>query len=98
MVQISPRTKKVNFSLSGVKAHKVFVVGDFNSWNKTSHPMKKGKNNWKLSVKLTAGEYKFKYLADGNWLNDPAADRYAGNPYGGEDSVVIIPETKHRKK
>jgi len=96
MVQISPRTKKVNFSLSGVKAGKVFVVGDFNNWDRTKHRMKKEKSNWKLAMKIPAGEYKFKYLADGNWLNDPAAHRYAGNPYGGEDSVVVVPDSRRR--
>lgn len=98
MVQISPRTKKVNFSLSGVEAHKVYVVGDFNKWDRAKHPMKKDRNNWKLSVKIPAGEYKFKYLADGNWLNDPVAHKYVGNPYGSEDSVVVVPGTRRGKK
>lgn len=94
MVQISQRTKKVNFSLSGVKARKVFVVGDFNNWDRTQHAMKKEKNGWKLSMKVPAGEHKFKYLADGNWMNDSAAHKYVGNPYGGEDSVVVVPGTR----
>ncbi len=96
MVQISQRTKKVNFSLSGVKARGVFVVGDFNNWDRTKHAMKKEKNGWKLSVRLPAGEHKFKYLVDGNWLNDPAAHKYAGNPYGSEDSVVVVPDSGRR--
>ena len=98
MVQISPKTKKVDFTLSGVEANKVFVVGDFNNWNRTKHRMKREKNNWKLSVKLSAGEYKFKYLADGNWFNDPVAHGYVGNPYGGEDSVVIVPKTRSGRR
>jgi len=98
MVQISPKTKKVNFNLFGVKADKVFVVGDFNKWDRTKHRMKKEKSGWKLSMKIAAGEYKFKYLADGNWLNDPAAHKYVGNPYGGEDSVVVVPEDGRAKR
>jgi 1,4-alpha-glucan branching enzyme len=94
MVQISPRTKKVDFTLSGVQASDVFVVGDFNKWSKTKHRMKKQKESWKLSVKLPAGEHKFKYLVDGNWLNDPAAHKYVENPYGSEDSVVVVPDTR----
>ena len=98
MVQISPKTKKVNFVLSGVEANKVFLVGDFNNWNRSKHRMKREKRDWKLSIKLTAGEYKFKYLADGNWLNDPTAHKYVGNPYGGEDSVVVVPKTRSGSK
>lgn len=98
MVQISPKTKKVDFTFSGVEANKVFVVGDFNKWNKTKHRMKRERSNWRLSVELPAGEYKFKYLADGNWFNDPAAHKYVENPYGGEDSVVIVPGTRSGRK
>jgi 1,4-alpha-glucan branching enzyme len=90
MIQISPKTKKVSFVLSGVSAQKVFLVGDFNDWDKTGHPMKKTKNNWKAEIKLPSGEYKFKYLADGNWINDPSAHKYIPNVYGGEDSVVVV--------
>ena len=91
MIQISPKTKKVSFVLSDVSARKVFLVGDFNDWDKTQHPMKKTKNNWKAEIKLPFGEYKFKYLADGNWMNDPSAHKYVPNVYGGEDSVVVVP-------
>jgi len=90
MIQISPKTKKVSFILSDVSARKVFLVGDFNDWDKTQHPMKKTKNNWKAEIKLPFGEYKFKYLADGNWINDPSAHKYIPNVYGGEDSVVVV--------
>ena len=96
MIQVSPRTKKVSFSLPGIEAREVYVVGDFNKWNRTKHRMKKQKENWKVSVKLPAGEYKFKYLVDGNWLNDPAAHKYEGNPYGSEDSVVVVPDSRRR--
>ena len=98
MVQISDRTKKVSFSLPGVQASDVYVVGDFNKWNRTKHRMRRQKDNWRISVKLPAGEYKFKYLVDGNWVNDPAAHKYVGNPYGGQDSVVVVPPARTARK
>lgn len=98
MVQISDRTKRVSFSLSGVQARDVYVVGDFNKWNRTKHRMKRQQDNWRLSVKLPAGEYKFKYLVDGNWVNDSAAHKYVGNPYGGQDSVVVVPSAKGTRR
>jgi hypothetical protein len=37
----------------------------------------------------TGREYRFRYLLDGTqWTNDPVADGYAPNPYGGEDSLL----------
>jgi 1,4-alpha-glucan branching enzyme len=97
MIQVSPKTKKVNFTISDLDAKKVFLVGDFNRWDERKHPMKKLKNkSWKLEVKLPAGEYKFKYLVDGNWINDPVAHKYVPNIYGGEDSVVVVPQPTKR--
>jgi len=98
MVQISDRTKKVSFSLPGVQATDVYVVGDFNKWNRTKHRMRRQKDNWRISVKLPAGEHKFKYLVDGSWVNDPAAHKYVGNPYGGQDSVVVVPSARTARK
>ena len=35
--------------------------------------------------------YHFRYLIDGHrWENDPAADGYAPNPFGTEDSVIEV--------
>ena len=43
-----------------------------------------------LSLEPTR-EYRFRYLLDGEcWENDWAADRYAPNSFGSEDSIVEI--------
>ncbi len=97
MIQFSTKTKKANFTLSDLDAKKVFLVGDFNNWDQKKHPMKKFKSNkWKREVKIPVGEYKFKYLVDGIWMNDPNAHKYVSNIYGGEDSVVVIPGSKKK--
>jgi hypothetical protein len=43
-------------------------------------------------VALEGGRrYRYRYLADGErWINDWAADAYAPNPFGGDDSVVCL--------
>jgi len=45
-----------------------------------------------LTLSLTPGQsYRFRYLLDGSrWENDWAADSYAPNPYGSDDSVVEV--------
>ena len=54
-------------------AEKIYLVGDFNSWDETSIPMKKGPDG-SFSVKKqldTNKEYQFRYLLDGKaWIND----------------------------
>jgi 1,4-alpha-glucan branching enzyme len=68
----------------------VYLVGDFNNWNETSHAMDKLKDGrFKLVVKLDTGrEYQFRYLVDGDWHNDWEADKYVPNPFSGDNSVV----------
>jgi 1,4-alpha-glucan branching enzyme len=71
----------------------VHLVGDFNDWDSSITPMKRHKNGSftaALYLKPDCG-YQFRYLVDGvAWENDPEAEKYLPNPYGGENSVVIV--------
>ncbi len=73
-------------------AHSVYLVGEFNGWNPTSHPLVQNRRNpnWHITLELEANrEYQFRYLLDGEkWVNDCDADRYVPDQYGGENSVV----------
>lgn len=72
-------------------AKEAFLVGDFNDWNESSHPMSQLKDGrFKLAIKLEPGkEYQFRYRVDGEWQNEWDADKYASNPYSGDNSVVV---------
>lgn len=87
------KVMKVTFETHPLpEAEEVYLVGDFNDWNETSHPMKKRKKDgcFTLAVKLEPGqEYSFRYLVDGEWHNEWEADKYAPNPYEGDNSVVV---------
>jgi len=75
------------------QARKVTVVGDFNKWDSEASPMKKRRNgDFETTLELPVGkEYRFRYLIDGHrWENDWCADKYEQNPYGCDDSVVIV--------
>ncbi len=87
---------KVTFSLpSAVQGETVFLVGDFNSWDEKSHPMKRNKDgSFTLVLDLDKGkEYQFRYLVNGSeWHNDWEADKYVPNPFSGDNSVVVTSE------
>lgn len=90
--------------LEGVTA--LHLVGDFNNWSISEHPLAQDKDGgWSAAVTLEAGkEYQFRYFANGtDWHNDWAADRYAPNEYGSDNSVVstmdeALPAAKTAKK
>ena len=84
---------KVTFYLPDeIPAKSVYLVGDFNNWNKESTPLHQLKDGrWKVEINLDAGkEYQYRYFVNGSqWHNDWNADKYIAHPYGGENSVVV---------
>lgn len=85
---------RVTFVLpADVNAQTACLCGDFNDWDKESHPMKKKKDgSFTLALNLEAGRhYHFRYFLDGErWENDWEADAYVPNLFGGEDSVINL--------
>ena len=87
------RVCDVTFTLpADVKAQFAHLLGEFNDWDPTVHPMKKDKdNNFSVQITIPPGIYRFRYLLDGErWENDWEADSYAPNEYGSEDSVIEV--------
>lgn len=82
---------KVTFALPAEEAKKVSVVGSFNDWNAKKLPLKKLKNGtFKGTVDLETGNsYEFKYIVDGSYVNDEAADAYAWNDFAGAENGVL---------
>ena len=69
----------------------LYLVGDFNVWNQAAHPMQHNEDGaWSLALELEPGrEYQYRYrTAEGVWYDDPAADAYAPNPHGSNNSIV----------
>lgn len=87
---------KVTFRLprevTGV-AKKASLVGDFTHWEKGALPMKRLKSgDFEITLELPSNaEYRFRYLIDDcRWENDRHADAFNPNPFGSEDSIIIL--------
>jgi len=82
---------KVTFSIEAEDAKKVSVVGSFNNWNAKKAPLKKLKNGtFKGTLDLEKDNaYEFKYVVDGAYVNDAAADAYAWNDFAGAENSVV---------
>lgn len=87
---------KVTFRLppaAAPEAEKVFLVGDFNDWQKDATPMTRLKNGeFKVSLELEPGqEYSFRYLIEGGtWVNDWQADKYVPSGINAEENSVVV--------
>jgi len=82
--------RKIAFKYRSSKPKTVFLVGDFNKWNKKVNPMKKGQNFvWETVLILSPGEYKYAYIVDGKRINDPN-NKKTVHLKGGKASVLTV--------
>ena len=82
---------KVTFSVLAEDANEVAVVGNFNEWNAEAVQLKKLKNGtFKGPVDLEKdNSYEFRYIVDGDYINDDQADAYAWNDYASAENGVL---------
>ena len=89
-----PKTIEVTFRLpAAVEANSVALCGDFNAWSTGDIPLDRDDDGcWQATVALRSGfEYRYKYLIDGQrWENAWEADGYVANPFGSEDSLIVV--------
>jgi hypothetical protein len=71
-------------------AKKVFLAGDFNSWDPKAYPMNKEGDDWIFPVHLTVGKHRYKFIVDDKWMNDPANPLWEQNEYGTGNSILWI--------
>ena len=83
--------EKVVFAIEAADAKEVYLLGDFNDWNPKKHPMKReGHNKWVASVNLSRGQYEYKFLVDGQWVEDPLNDQVCRNCFGTHNNVFNV--------
>jgi chromosome partitioning protein len=86
-----PKLMQVAFSIAAPDAKEVFLVGDFNDWKlEESNRMKKDKDIWTKRMKLGLGNYRYRFVIDGTWTEDPNNPNKQLNPYGQMDSLIEL--------
>jgi 1,4-alpha-glucan branching enzyme len=69
----------------------VYLAGDFNDWQPQELAMIRSLSGyWKARLKLPAGEFRFRYNADGEWFTDYASFGVEPGRFG-FDSIVRVP-------
>jgi len=85
------KTKKVQFEFLAPEEKEVYLAGNFNNWDANTHPMKKDKKGiWKITLSLKPGRHEYRFLADGNWENDPSCCDCVQNEFGSQNCVRIV--------
>jgi 1,4-alpha-glucan branching enzyme len=82
---------EVTFEIDLPSAGQVYVAGQFNDWSPTAAAMAKGEDGvWRATLTLKPGKYEYKFIADGQWLEDPKNPDKVADPYGGSNSVLTV--------
>lgn len=60
------------FRYISAQANSVSVVGDFNDWDPSSHPLERRDDDlWRLTLPLDDGGWRYLFVVDGRWVVDP---------------------------
>ncbi len=80
-----------NFLCPAPDAKSVYLVGDFNDWDPTAHPMRQqADGSWLLQVSLLHGRHQYQFLVDGKPMLDPGATGIGHSQWNGQVSLIAV--------
>jgi 1,4-alpha-glucan branching enzyme len=83
------KTQYLTLQRSG--ANSVFIAGSFNDWAPDATPLLKIDNDsWAVELALPPGRYEYRFVVDGEWIDDAKATESAPNPFGSVNAVFIV--------
>ncbi len=74
------------------RAENVQIAGDFNNWRPELTRMQRvGESGvWQTKLELPNGKYRYRFVVDGHWQQDPYNEHTEINPYGELNSVFEV--------
>jgi chromosome partitioning protein len=81
----------VVFTVAARDAHRVQLAGDFNDWVADGSDMEPMGDVWVKVLKLPPGRYRYRFVVDGQWQRDPLNSVTEPSPFGGDDSLLVLP-------
>ncbi|MFQ5422850.1 MAG: AAA family ATPase [Phycisphaerae bacterium] len=86
-----PVTGGMEFVIAAPSATSVRLAGDFNGWQPERTPLKPLRGGmYQVVLPLDPGRYRYRYVVDGTWRNDPANGHVETNPFGDLNSVIEV--------
>ncbi len=81
----------VLFRLRGfAESQRVILAGTFNNWDEEALAMKRTGDGWELQLILPPGIYEYKFIADGQWMEDPDNPEKRVNQFNTFNSVLRV--------
>jgi len=88
----------VRMELARPDAQEVGIAGSFNDWHPSVTPMiRLSDGMWAKELVLPPGSYEYRFVVDGEWVDDPAATELIPNSFGTANAVLVIAASKSPK-
>lgn len=85
----------VRLELTHPTATEVGIAGSFNDWHPNVTPMiRLSDGKWAKELALPPGRYEYRFVVDGEWVDDPAATELIPNPFGTPNAVLVVAASK----
>ena len=85
------KTGNATFKLKGHKdAKRVILSGTFNRWDESLFHMTPTEDGWELTLQLRPDLYEYKFIVDGEWMEDPNNPSKKLNEFHGYNSLIDI--------
>jgi hypothetical protein len=82
---------EVQFAARFDSARRVQIAGDFNNWSSLSTPlMAADTGTWSTRLALPPGRYRYRFVVDGAWTNDPHNPSVETNEYGELNNILEV--------
>ena len=84
--------QEIVLTILAPEAKAVEVAGNFNSWLPDMTPLTDmGGGNWVVRLMLRSGKYEYRFVVDGQWIEDPQASERVINSDGEFNSSITVP-------
>ena len=85
-----PTKKRVYLKLNAPEAQELKFAGIFNNWETETRKLKRGNSgDWRTFLALEPGEYEYRFLVDGTWMNQSDSD-LVPNAFGTGNCVSVV--------
>ncbi|HSA31216.1 MAG TPA: AAA family ATPase [Candidatus Omnitrophota bacterium] len=83
--------RTMRFTLDAPEARSVYVTGSFNDWSlDEKYRMNLQDGVWSVEVPLKPGSYRYQFIVDGRWREDPANPEQERNSFGDINSLIEV--------
>lgn len=85
----------VCLELTRPDAQEICIAGSFNDWHPNVTPMiRLNDGKWAKELALPPGRYEYRFVVDGEWVDDLAATELIPNVFGTTNAVLVVAASK----